>query len=132
MKKLTEHITIENVIMVALFIFGAWCAVSAISSLQKNYELLTRVREGETKNQVLELEIANLRLRKIYYATDEFLDLQARSKLNKALPSENLVLLPKVGHTATNNETNIIANEQPPALTNPQKWAQFLLGIKYD
>lgn len=130
MKKLAKHITIENVAMVVLFIFGTGCAISAISSLQRNYELLTRVREGETKNQVLELEIANLRLRKIYYATDEFLDLQSRSKLNKALPGENLVLLPKVEHPA--NEKGTAPTEQPLKLTNPQKWAQFLLGIKYD
>lgn len=130
MKKLAEHITIENVAMVVLFIFGAGCAISAINSLQRNYELLTRVREGETKNQILELEIANLRLRKIYYATDEFLDLQTRSKLNRALPGENLVLLPKAERPPGEKET--VPTEQPLKLTNPQRWAQFLLGIRYD
>lgn len=131
MKKITEHITIENVAMIVLFIFGAGCAISTVNSLQKNYELLTRVRENDIKNQILELEIANLRLRKIYYDTDEFLDLQARSKLNKALPGENLVLLPKTESTVANEKTTTATN-QSPALTNPQKWAQFLLGISYD
>ena len=130
MKKLAEYITIENVAMIALFLFGTWCAISAVSSLQRNYELLTRVREGEVKNQILELEIANLRLRRTYYTTDEFLELQARSKLNKALPGEHLVLLPRVEKPAPT--TSEVQASPSIDLSNPLKWAQFLLGIRYD
>jgi hypothetical protein len=58
------------------------------------------------------------------------MELQARAKLNKAMPGENLVLLSKTEHTAANS-TEAIDNESNE-LTNQQKWAQFLLGVNYD
>jgi cell division protein FtsL len=116
--------------MLLLFIFALWCAVSAVVTLQKNYELLTRVREGEIENQITELQIANLKLQQAYYKTDEFLELQAKAKLNKALPGEHLVLLPKVEVPETDVEKT--GGTTSRELSNPQKWAQFLLGVGYD
>jgi cell division protein FtsB len=144
MKNFTKHFTIENIALIVLFAFAIWCAVSAVLSLQKNYELATRVREGETENKVLTLEIANAKLRGSYYKTDEFMELQAKSKLNKALPGEHLVILPNsekdnvsadddvVAPTDTTTDAVSDASTSASNLTNPQKWAQFLLGVKYD
>jgi len=130
MKNIQKHMTVENIAIVTAFVFALFCAVSAISSLQKNYTLLTRVREGELTNEVLKIKNANLRLQQVYYQTDEFMELQARAKLGKALPGENLVLLPKKDvTTVTVSTSNSVESSE---LTNQQKWAQFLLGVRYD
>ncbi|MCL1929956.1 hypothetical protein FWF93_02375 [Candidatus Saccharibacteria bacterium] len=130
MKHVQKHLTIENIAIIVAFVFALFCAVNAIASLQKNYELLSRVREGQLTNDILKIKNANLRLQQTYYKTDEFMELQARAKLNKAMPGENLVLLSKTEHTAANS-TEAIDNESNE-LTNQQKWAQFLLGVNYD
>ena len=130
MKNIQKHLTIENIAIIVAFIFALFCAVSAIASLQKNYELLSRVREGQLTNEVLKIKNSNLRLQQAYYGTDEFMELQARAKLNKALPGENLVLLPKVDPMVRQPITNAQAKQKE--LTNQQKWAQFLLGVVYD
>jgi len=130
MKNIQKHLTIENIVIIVAFVFALFCAISAISSLQKNYELLSRVREGQLTNEVIKIKNANLRLQQTYFKTNEFMELQARAKLNKAFPGENLVLLPK-----NNSSVSKIEETKKPEireLTNQQKWAQFLLGIKYD
>ncbi|MDR1300828.1 MAG: hypothetical protein LBK50_03935 [Candidatus Nomurabacteria bacterium] len=129
MKSISKHFTVENIAMIALFLFAIWCAVSAVSVLQKNYELLTRLREGEVTNQTLEIRNANLKLQQAYYKTDEFMELQAKAKLNKAVSGEHLVLLPKVKPAKAESEATATAARQ---LSNPQMWAQFLLGVRYD
>jgi cell division protein FtsB len=130
MKNIHKHLTIENIAVVLAFGFALFCAISAVGSLQKNYELLTRVREGQLTNEVLKLKNANLRLQQTYYKTNEFLELAARTKLNKAMPGENLVLLPKSDYTNVKSEETKKAGSGE--LTNTQKWAQFLLGLRYD
>lgn len=130
MKNIQKHLTIENIAIVVSFVFALFCAVNAIASLQKNYELLSRVREGQLTNEILKIKNANLRLQQTYYKTNEFMELQARTKLNKALPGENLVLLPKIELTITKPQE--VTSVESRELTNQQKWAQFLLGIRYD
>ena len=131
MKSIQKHLTIENIAIITAFVFALFCAVNAIASLQKNYELLSRVREGQLTNEILKIRNANLRLRQTYYETDEFMELQARTKLNKALPSENLVLLPKADPVTARAEESAGVGDGKQ-LTNQQKWTQFLLGVKYD
>jgi cell division protein FtsL len=130
MKNLEKHITIENIVMIVLFAVALWCAISAVGALQKNYELLTRLREGEIKNQIAELKITNLKLQQAYYKTDEFMELQAKAKLNKAMPGEHLVILPHLPENKNIVESDSVTPTRE--LTNSQKWAQFLLGVTYD
>jgi cell division protein FtsB len=130
MKNIQKHLTIENIAVILAFVFALFCAVGAVASLQKNYELLSRVREGRLTNEVLKIKNANLRLQQVYYQTDEFMELQARAKLNKAMSGENLVLLPKGDTTAIKTEE--VKQVESKELTNQQKWAQFLLGVRYD
>ncbi len=127
MQRLRKFVTVNNVILVLLAILSLSWAWSTIGALQKNYALQKQVDQGRLDNEVLELQNQNLQLQQAYYKTDEFQELEARAKLNKALPGENLVVLPK--HTATRS-TDETAVAEVDSQTNGEKWAEFLFGGK--
>lgn len=108
------------VVIVAVLIW----IVSTIQVLNNNYNLQRQVDNALLDNQVTELENENLRLEQMYYQTDEYMDLSARSLLGKAQPGEHLVILPRVEHTDDSNNDGRATVEK----SNLDQWLDFLLG----
>lgn len=110
------------VLVIVVAVIG-WMAMT-IQVLNNNYTLQRQVDNAKLDNQVTELENQNLKLEQMYYQTDEYMDLSARSLLGKAHPGENLVILPRVEHKdegstdgrATVNKSNL------------DQWLDFLFG----
>ena len=79
------------VLMVVIAAVAVWMAM-VIQVLNNNYKLQRQVDNAKLDSQMLELENQNLRLEQLYYRTDEYMELSARSLLGKALPGEHLVV----------------------------------------
>lgn len=126
MHNLRKYLTLNNIVLgVALILALSW-AWSTIGVLQKNYDLQRQVEQGRLDNEIIEIENQNLALQQAYYKTDEFLELQAREKLNKALPGEHLVVLPRISDQASTDMADESLNI--PEQTNFEQWMEFLFG----
>jgi cell division protein FtsB len=88
----------DLVLLLALVIAGAlvWNTVVA---MQKNYRLQQKYNRLQAEVELQEIENQNLKYQIAYLKTDEFLDLAARDKFNKASPGEKLVYLPGSGES---------------------------------
>lgn len=76
-----------GIIMVAAFIVLSW-VWGSVSMIQANFEAQKAVEERQREKDILELEVETLRYQQNYYNSDEFKDLEARSKLGLAGPGE--------------------------------------------
>ena len=111
------------VLMVVIAAVAVWMAM-VIQVLNNNYKLQRQVDNAKLDSQMLELENQNLRLEQLYYRTDEYMELSARSLLGKALPGEHLVILPRVSHTGkTKRSSSAVATK-----SNFDQWLDFLFG----
>lgn len=111
------------VLMVVIVAVAVWMAM-VIQVLNNNYKLQRQVDNAKLDSQMLELENQNLRLEQLYYRTDEYMELSARSLLGKALPGEYLVVLPRVSHASKAKRSgNAVATK-----SNFDQWLDFLFG----
>ncbi len=111
------------VLMVVIAAVAVWMAM-VIQVLNNNYKLQRQVDNAKLDSQMLELENQNLRLEQLYYRTDEYMELSARSLLGKALPGEHLVVLPRVSHASKAKRSGgVVATK-----SNFDQWLDFLFG----
>ena len=111
------------VLMVVIAAVAVWMAM-VIQVLNNNYKLQRQVDNAKLDSQMLELENQNLRLEQLYYRTDEYMELSARSLLGKALPGEHLVVLPRVSHASKAKRSGgAVATK-----SNFDQWLDFLFG----
>lgn len=95
-----------------------------IQVLNNNYKLQRQVDNAKLDNQVTELQNENLKLEQMYYKTDEYMDLQARSLLGRAQPGEHMVILPRI-QTQAQTDTSMATSETK---SNIDQWLDFLFG----
>lgn len=111
------------VLMVVIVAVAVWMAM-VIQVLNNNYKLQRQVDNAKLDSQMLELENQNLRLEQLYYRTDEYMELSARSLLGKALPGEHLVVLPRASHTGKAKRSGSVVATK----SNFDQWLDFLFG----
>lgn len=111
------------VLMVVIAAVAVWMAM-VIQVLNNNYKLQRQVDNTKLDSQMLELENQNLRLEQLYYRTDEYMELSARSLLGKALPGEHLVVLPRVSHASKAKRSGSAVATK----SNFDQWLDFLFG----
>ncbi len=111
------------VLMVVIIAVAVWMAM-VIQVLNNNYKLQRQVDNAKLDSQMLELENQNLRLEQLYYRTDEYMELSARSLLGKALPGEHLVVLPRVSHASKTKRSGSAVVTK----SNFDQWLDFLFG----
>ena len=111
------------VLMVVIVAVAVWMAM-VIQVLNNNYKLQRQVDNAKLDSQMLELENQNLRLEQLYYRTDEYMELSARSLLGKALPGEHLVVLPRVSHASKAKRSGRAVATK----SNFDQWLDFLFG----
>jgi hypothetical protein len=83
-----------------------------------------QVSSARLANDLIKLQNDNLRLTQNYYQTNEFLELQARTLLNKAEPGEHLVILP-ANNAPARTDTAVAPTPEP---SNFAQWLEFLFG----
>lgn len=107
----------------------AWASTKAI---QRNYQLMKEISVLEQEADIAEQKVANQKLENEYYKSDSFLELAARSQLNKAAPGEKLMIVPRevaLSKLPAGSEQDEEFKETIQAkLPNWQAWLQFLTG----
>ena len=123
-QKLQTFWTAQRVVLAVVIVAVIIWVVSTIQVLNNNYTLQRQVDNANLDNQVMELENENLRLEQMYYQTDEYLELSARSLLGRAQPGEHLVILPRVEHEDAGSTDGTATVQE----SNLDQWLDFLFG----
>lgn len=125
-----DILVLDNlVVIVAVILCFGW-TWGSVSSMSRNWELASEIAEAERELALLQLEIETMEMENEYYASDEYLELEARRLQNKVDTGETLVYLPansdaaKNKHSDDEEETTIIE----AAGSNLEQWLQFLFG----
>jgi cell division protein FtsB len=120
-------LTLNNgAVVLALVIALGWLW-GTVGSLQKNFILQQQVDAYDQEIEVLGIENQLLGFQSKYYQSDEYIELSARERLNKALPGEHLVILPPQPKVV--QETGI-APAAAPTSSNFEQWVRFFFGRK--
>jgi cell division protein FtsB len=130
LKQLKPYITLNNgVLLVALLITISW-VWGTVEAIQRNFVLQQQVDTLTQELAFYDLENETLLFQQKYYQTDEFIELSARARLNKAMADEKLLMLPP---TMVSTEE---VSEAPSTVTpitersNFQQWLYFLFAAK--
>jgi cell division protein FtsB len=118
-----------------LLVFGVIAILvtwSGVGAIETNYNLQKQINQLQQQNDLSTLENNNLQLQNQYYNTNEYLELQARQLLGKALPGEKLILVPQSVALAQNVNIptdNTLDNSPPPSKPKYQSdfeaWMNF-------
>ena len=121
--------------LLAFFAVIMLVAYSSVRVLQTNYELQKKENELLQINEIKQLENENLRLKNVYLESDEYLELTARRQFNKALPGEELYVIPESVALAKVKDTPDItptdekdkqeAENKPVYQKNLEAWRDF-------
>lgn len=120
-----NYLTLNNAAVVVAFLIALSWLWGTVTTLQKNFTLQQQVDDLDQQVQISEIQNANLAFQQQYYKSNEYLELAAREKLNKAAPGEKLILLPESPQTVTQQTTTPIANVEP---SNFAQWMRFFFG----
>jgi cell division protein FtsB len=128
---------IRNLGMIAFGIIALLVTWSSVRVVQENYDLQKQISAMQQYNDVQKLANNNLSLENQYYTTNTYLELSARQHFNKALPGEQLVIVPKeiaLAHTIPVVKTQTKAQAQLETMKasgssferNYNAWLDFL------
>ena len=127
-KGLKKHLTRNNLVLLGAVVIAVIFLVLSVQSMQKNHNLQRQVNEGVLTNEIQALENENLKLQQAYFQTDEFLELMARDKLNKAFPGEHLVHLPPIEKEVVVETGEAV--RPVDTRSNFEKWIEFFFGSR--
>lgn len=101
---------------------------SAISAMNRNWQLEQRLESRRKELTLLQLEIGSLELENQYYASEEYQELAARDKQNKILDGESLVYLPENSDYARHKHDVKVVEVVEDEPSNYEQWLSFLFG----
>lgn len=126
----------QDIRVAGLLVFGIIAILvtwSGIGAVESNYSLQKQISQLQQQNELSNLQNNNLQLQNEYYNTNEYLELQARQLLGKALPGEKLILVPESVALAQNVNipSDATLNSNPPPVkpayqSNFEDWMNFL------
>lgn len=124
-----EYYTLDNIVLFAAILMAIGFIWSTMGALQSNYVLQRQVDILRSQVEQSRLESDTLQLENIYFASDEYLELQARQQFGKALPGENMLVLPAstVSDAVT---TNANKSRDVTTSSNFQAWLNFFFSNK--
>ncbi len=131
-KKLRSYFSLGAMGIYLIAIVSLSVAWASSKAIQRNYQLMKQISVLEQEADIAEQKVANQKLENEYYKSDDFLELAARSQLNKAAPGEKLMIVPKSVALsklpAGSDQTVAVVDSSKEKLPNWQAWLQFLTG----
>ena len=120
-----RYATLNNAVLaIAMFIALGW-VWGSVDALGRNYKYQQQVDANKAEVELISLQNDNLKAEQSYLGSNEYLELAARAKLNKALPGEKLVVLPSTSPAAVGmGSSGTVA----PVESNLAQWMDFLFG----
>lgn len=125
-----EYYTLDNIVLLAAILMASGFIWSTMGALQNNYVLQSQVDVLSSEVEASKLEADNLELENTYFASNEYLELQARQQFGKAAPGEHMLILP--ANTVSDTVSTQAANKSKITLSssNFQAWLSFFFGNK--
>lgn len=124
-----EYYTLDNIVLFAAVLMALGFIWSTMGALQNNYRLQQQVDILRSQVEASKLESENLALENTYFASDEFLELQAREQFGKAAPGEHMLILP--ANTMSDSVTTAANRTSKPIQNNNfQAWMNFFFSSK--
>ncbi|MDR1032791.1 MAG: hypothetical protein LBL84_02125 [Candidatus Nomurabacteria bacterium] len=126
-----DFFTMNNVVLLIAFVICVNWVWSAITTMDRNYQLQKRVDDKRRQQLVLELQTATLEYERNFHKTKEYQELAARSKLGLALPGEKLLnLSPNSAEARDKYKTDAVTTVSPEEdqQSNFVQWLNFLFG----
>ncbi len=116
-KKFFKNRTVQTIIIVG----GIFLIFNLFRDILRLIRASEQIKLAEKKVEELEKETEELRHKREYYKSKDFIEEQARNKLNMAKPGEIIVILPP-------NIEEVLGQGKefsPPQLPNWKKWWQL-------
>lgn len=130
--RIRELFTLYQISVMVIIVISFSILWAGIRVVQRNYILLKQVSVLEQEIELMKISVANQKLMNEYYSTDSYGEIAARRLLNKSMPGEKLMLVPKSLALETVPVAlasgNVDTEEYKPKLNNWQKWIRFLSG----
>ena len=123
MNKLKQYLTVSNIVIIVIIIAVVVLVFMTVKTLEQNYQSEIYIKQSELENNIQQIENENMKLQQSYYSSNEYHELAARMA-NKALPGENLVILPETFEQVNEG----VATAPNDNKSNPEKWIEFLFG----
>lgn len=128
LKRYRHLLTIQNAgLAIAVVIALSW-VWGAVVTLQKNYKYQRQIDDNTQQIALTKLQNQTYQYQQAFYKSNEFLELSARAKLDKALPGEHLVVLPSsdaIKDVTAAQKTIVVDNE-----SNFAKWISFFFTTR--
>lgn len=127
-----KYISTNDLVLVAALLLALGLAWNTVTAMQRNYYLQQKYNQLTAEVELLKIKNQNLRYNIEYLKTDEFLEVAAREKFNKAAPGETLVYLPKSGQDAQSAVAKTEVKQKAKLATgwraNVSAWWEFFQG----
>lgn len=127
--QLRKYYTLDNTVLTLAIVIALGWIWGTMDTLQNNFRLQAQVNILRQQVQQDSLEAQNLELENQYYASPEYLELEARKRLGKAAPGESLLILPPntIKDATTDGKKQVPANT---SVSNFQAWLDFFFANK--
>jgi len=107
----------KPLVKLAIVVIGIGLIISLSRNIYRLFKAGDQVKLAQEKLEKLEKEHQELLGKKEYYESEEFIEQEARNRLNLGKPGETVVILPPNG-----GQTEANVPEKAPELPNWQKW----------
>ena len=116
----TNYFSIKTLfwLLCLIFLFTSFAIYKQLNR-QKQIDLSNE----KIKNDIVQLEAQNKELEQLiaYFSSSEFVEKEAREKLNMAKPGEKTLVI-------TQDKNTIINNQEKKQTSNPLGWWQYFFG----
>jgi len=116
---ITVNILKKKPIQILIIVIGIALIVSLSRSILKMFRAKDELKLAEQKIEELQKEAASLTEKKEFYQSEEFVEQEARNKLNMVKEGETVVVLPP-------NLKEIIGGKEDQPLAPLPNWRQWL------
>ena len=129
---LRKYLSFDDVLLLGALLIALGLAWNTVTAMQRNYRLQQKYNQLYAEVELYELENQNLKYNIEYLKTDDYLELAAREKFNKAIEGETMVYLPKSGNTQQSPVVKNAVKEEKAVKqdwrVNLRAWWNFLLA----
>ena len=121
-----DYFSVENVVLVLAILLCLMWTYQSIAAMSRNWDLTEQLTTEKKSLELLGMEVETAELENEYYGTAEYQELMARKYLDKKMPGENMVVMPKNSEEAVNKHKVTVARSEEKERTNFEQWMLLL------
>lgn len=127
-----KYLNLNSLVLISAVFIALGFAWGSVNAMQRNYDLQREVNDKQQQLLIAELETETLEFEQRYYESREYQELEARKRLNLALPGEKVLVLPPNSQQSVESDKASSGTPSDNAddfeQSNIAQWMDFLLG----